>query len=79
MTRGGSTTRERQIHATSDQGSEELPGGHAADVFLHEVPLAFLARGAKARSVSRGTTETGRGAYCPGSIAKGIPFDGLSR
>jgi len=24
-----------------DQGAEELPGGHAADVILHEVPLAF--------------------------------------
>ncbi len=75
----GKVTRERQIRATSNQPAEELLGGEAADAVLHEVPLAFLARGAKARSVSRGASETGRGAYCPGSIAKGIPFDGLSR
>ncbi len=41
MGRGGNATREKEIHATSDQCSEELPGGHAADVILHEVPLAF--------------------------------------
>ena len=34
-------TREQQVHATSDQCSEELPGGYAADAILHEVPLAF--------------------------------------
>jgi hypothetical protein len=41
MTRGGNVTREKQTHSTSDQCSEELPGGHAGDVILHEVPLAF--------------------------------------
>ena len=40
---------------TSDQGSEELSGGHAANVILHEFALAFQARGAMARSISRGS------------------------
>ena len=58
MAGGGSATREKQIHATSDQCSEELPGGQAADVIPHEVPLAFqhhkeidLAAGAVAQVV----------------------------
>jgi hypothetical protein len=36
------TSREKTcFRATSDQGSEELPSGQAADAILHEVPLAF--------------------------------------
>ena len=41
MARHGRVTREWQIRAALDQGSEELAGGDAADVVLHEVPLAF--------------------------------------
>jgi hypothetical protein len=41
MARGGNVAREKEIHATSDQGSKKLPGGQAADVVLHEVPLAL--------------------------------------
>jgi hypothetical protein len=41
MARGGEVTREKRIHATSDQRSEVLPDGHTPDAILHEVPLAF--------------------------------------
>jgi len=55
MARGGNATRAMQANPTSDQGSEELPGGQVADAVLHEVPLAFQYR--KEIELTRGVSE----------------------
>ena len=71
MAGGGNIAREKQVHATSDQCSEELPGGHAADVILHEVPLVLQTRGATARSVSCGSGRNRKRNVLPGFDREG--------
>ncbi len=71
MARSGNVAPEKQIHATSDQCAEELPGGNVADVILYEVPLSFQARGAMARSVSRGSGRDRKRNVLPGLDREG--------